>query len=618
MNKTLLAVFLLAFQVGYSQTPRVPSTIYFANLELRLNDQARQDIQSDVDALYRSQKYFDIKLARVKMYFPIIERIFQEEKLPEDFKYLVIQESALISDAISTSNAVGFWQFKDVSAREVGLRVDGTVDERMNIVSSTHGAAKYIKKNNFFVSNWLYALLAYNTGPGGVEPFVEDKYKGAKRMNLDKRTHWYIKKFLAHKIAFEGVLDNGVKAERNLYEYLEGGGQSLEQIAAQFGADPDDVKNYNKWLRRGKVPTDKTYAVIIPGISGDDKLLAAKQSVRKENTQNFSPNSIKYPVIRQTGSDAVRVVKINGIPGIIGQPGEELVALAGMGGIELSKFLAINEIDITFRVKSNDVFYYKKKRNKGKEYFHTLNHQETLWMVSQKYGIKKSKLLAKNRIKDEREVKPGLILWLRHIRPANYPVEYVTLPSPRKNLDALASGVTDASAQSEKDAYQNEKPVKENMEDDRVTKVEEISNENELERESVEIRPESPVETEKVQAEKEALPLFHVVEAGETLYAISRKYDVKVGELLEFNGLDIDDGIKIGQKIYLKNPFPEYNNQTVTDIKKSYITYTVKKGDTMYMISKKYNVTIEQIVDWNNKDNHHISVGEDLKILVNK
>src|SRR5210317_1805687 len=120
MKKFLLVVLLLGYQFCIAQNPRVPSTIKFADLELKLNDQVRQDIQSDVDALVRSQKYFDIKLARVKMYFPIIERIFKEENLPEDFKYLVIQESALISDAVSTSNAVGYWQFKDVSAKEVG------------------------------------------------------------------------------------------------------------------------------------------------------------------------------------------------------------------------------------------------------------------------------------------------------------------------------------------------------------------------------------------------------------------------------------------------------------------------------------------------------------------
>ena len=87
------------------------------------------------------------------LYFPIIENIFKEEGVPDDFKYLSLQESGLISDAVSTSNAVGFWQFKDFTAREVGLRVDKQIDERKNIVSSTRGAAVYLKRNNFLMNN---------------------------------------------------------------------------------------------------------------------------------------------------------------------------------------------------------------------------------------------------------------------------------------------------------------------------------------------------------------------------------------------------------------------------------------------------------------------------------
>ena len=75
--------------------------------------------------------------------------ILKENGIPDDFKYLAIQESGFISDAVSSSNAVGFWQFKKLTADEVGLRVDRKIDERQNIVTSSRGAAKYLQKNNF-------------------------------------------------------------------------------------------------------------------------------------------------------------------------------------------------------------------------------------------------------------------------------------------------------------------------------------------------------------------------------------------------------------------------------------------------------------------------------------
>ena len=148
--KLLLALFFATTLTVAAQSPEVPHKMQFADLTLTIRDDARREIQKDVDALTRYTKSFNIKVERAKTYFPIIERIFAEENVPDDFKYLVIQESALIPDAVSVSNAVGFWQFKDFTAIEMGLRVDKQIDERMNIVSSSRAAARYLKKNNTF------------------------------------------------------------------------------------------------------------------------------------------------------------------------------------------------------------------------------------------------------------------------------------------------------------------------------------------------------------------------------------------------------------------------------------------------------------------------------------
>ena len=68
-----------------------------------------------------------------------VEEILKRQGIPEDFKYLAIQEGEFISDAVSSSNAVGFWQFKKASAQELGVRVDAAVDERKHIIASTVG-----------------------------------------------------------------------------------------------------------------------------------------------------------------------------------------------------------------------------------------------------------------------------------------------------------------------------------------------------------------------------------------------------------------------------------------------------------------------------------------------
>ena len=140
--KLLTALFFaIPFTVA-AQSPQVPHKMKFGDITLTIRDDARKEIQKDVDAFTRYQKSFNIKAERAKTYFPIIEKIFAEENVPDDMKYLVIQESALIPDAVSSSNAVGFWQFKDFTAIEMGLRVDREIDERLNIVASSRAAVR--------------------------------------------------------------------------------------------------------------------------------------------------------------------------------------------------------------------------------------------------------------------------------------------------------------------------------------------------------------------------------------------------------------------------------------------------------------------------------------------
>ena len=138
------ALFFCGAAASYAQAPVVPHKMHFAGMSLSIRDDARREIQKEVDALARPGRYYDMKVERARTYFPIIEKVFKEERLPEDFKFLALQESALVPDAVSTSNAVGFWQFKDLTAIQMGMRVDSEIDERMNIVSSSRGAAKYL------------------------------------------------------------------------------------------------------------------------------------------------------------------------------------------------------------------------------------------------------------------------------------------------------------------------------------------------------------------------------------------------------------------------------------------------------------------------------------------
>jgi membrane-bound lytic murein transglycosylase D len=637
-------------------SPRVPSFMDFAGIELRITDAARRQIQVDVDALHRSATYFNRKLEKVDLYFPIIERVFLDENVPDDFKYLVIQESALIPDAVSTSNAVGFWQFKKMTAEEVGLRVDRHIDERMNIISATHGAAKYLKKNNFYFNNWLYALLAYNTGPGGAERYVQKKFFGARRMEIDKNTHWYVKKFLAHKVAFENEIGKNDPSSFRLYEYNKTENMSLRELSDLFQIDYQELTEYNKWIKRGKIPSDKTYTALIPVRSTDQVALTILNPIdRRRNfdvTTKSGPRFVfqssykpiaefdfqqnqNYPVIKR--GFISKKIKINGIPGFIATSDDNISTVSAKHDIKLKKFLKFNEMTNADKIIPGQVYYLKRKKSKAKIHYHVVLPGETAWSISQKYGLKIKKLLRKNRLREEKDLDVGMVVWLRFIRPEDVPVEYKKSAAKNLVVQSTPNGSQSDWAKSEVENSDIRKAEIEPAPPDRIPVDAEESeflfeevdektdyiNENsyvnvqQLERQ----QKDKPDLSRKIDNEVNSSPKkdnyskkYHIVKSGETLFSIAKAYGVSIGEIRKWNEIRNLDVLKVGQKIVIETSStdPNENNKLVRNSMTK--TYTVKKNDTLYSIARSFGLTVKELMDLNNKDDFTINEGEVLVI----
>lgn len=114
-----------------------------------------------------------------------------------------------------------------------------------------------------------------------------------------------------------------------------------------------------------------------------------------------------------------------------------------------------------------------------------------------------------------------------------------------------------------------------------------------------------------VSAETNLPSNIYIVEKGDTLYSIASAYGISVQELKELNGLTTN-GIYIGQELIVPTAdiiLPEPPQQDT-----SYINYTVVKGDSLWKISQKFNVTIPQIIELNNLIGETLQIGTILKI----
>ena len=88
----------------------------------------RMDRELLVNTYWQSNGLLMFK--RAQKYFPIIEPMLEENGVPDDFKYLAVIESGLVTTAKSPAGASGIWQIMKATGRENGLEVNANVDER--------------------------------------------------------------------------------------------------------------------------------------------------------------------------------------------------------------------------------------------------------------------------------------------------------------------------------------------------------------------------------------------------------------------------------------------------------------------------------------------------------
>ena len=105
--------------------------------------------------------------------------------------------------------------------------------------------------------------------------------------------------------------------------------------------------------------------------------------------------------------------------------------------------------------------------------------------------------------------------------------------------------------------------------------------------------------------------VLHQVQKGETLYSISRKYGISVGELCSANNISTSSVIKTGQN--LKIPTKNLSEKSTNEKIEKTDTYIVKKGDTLYGIAKRFGVSVETLTIMNKMSGSKtIKVGQTL------
>jgi len=231
----------------------------------------RLDRELSVNAYWQSSTLLNLKTAN--RYFPMMERVLAEHGIPQDFKYLSVAESNL-RNVSSSANAKGFWQFRKLAAKEMGLEVNDEVDERYHAEKATIAACKYIKQLHGRFGNWTNAAASYNVGPTNFRRTL--KAQGEESfydLNMNSETSRYLFRLIAFKEIMKApekygyyVNDDEKYPINDTYEVIvDKSVPSWSQFAKDHGISYRMLKVYNPWLIDNKLTViNNTYKIKLP------------------------------------------------------------------------------------------------------------------------------------------------------------------------------------------------------------------------------------------------------------------------------------------------------------------------------------------------------------------
>jgi membrane-bound lytic murein transglycosylase D len=269
-----------------------------SQLPLELNDSVLSSINffsSD-----RGRKILSYGMKRSGRYRPMIQRVLEEEKVPQELIYLAQIESGFYPRAISYRSCVGMWQFQAWRGKEYGLNRTAFVDERMDPEKSTRAAARHLHDLYTQFGDWYLAMAAYNCGPGCVDRAVQrtgfaDFWKLRDMGALPKETTNYVPVIVAITIMMKNARDYGmdqIEIENPLeYDTVKLEADTHLALVADAAAMPiSELRDLNPALLRGIGPAG--HELHVPKGMGP-VLLEAFESVPREKRATWRLHKVE-------------------------------------------------------------------------------------------------------------------------------------------------------------------------------------------------------------------------------------------------------------------------------------------------------------------------------------
>ncbi|MFP4662845.1 MAG: glucosaminidase domain-containing protein [Bacteroidales bacterium] len=253
---------------------------------------------------------------------------------------------------------------------------------------------------------------------------------GNSQLAVEAKNHFGIKchsDWIGEKIYHDDDADQECfRKYKNAYESFKDHSEFLmkySRYAFLFDLEPTDYVGWARGLKKAGYATNPKYADILIGLierhnlqeydkgvkPQTDKLhVLADGTVRNRVQPGFSDNWVIDPYDRE-------IIENNGRQLIVARRGDNITALAQEFDMAAWQLYQYNDMNKSDDISAGQFVYLEPKRNRADRGFekHVVEEDESLWEVSQRYGVKEKKLRRRNGLGKNDRVKPGDEIYLR-------------------------------------------------------------------------------------------------------------------------------------------------------------------------------------------------------------
>lgn len=579
--------------------------------------------------------------------------------MPAEIALLPFIESAFVTKAKSHVGASGLWQFMPATGRHFGLEKTPLYDGRHDVYAATDAALNYLQYLHGLFNDWSLALAAYNWGEGnvgravnraraqGLEPTYEN-------LRMPNETRNYVPKLLA---------------VRNIVASPQTFGMNISEITNQpyFQTVSIDKPIDNSTIARLANISESELLTLNPAFNApvfipknNRKLLLPVSAVSafEKNYRNANPETL----LSFNAYTSARNTNLNTIATETGMSVAEIKRLNGLNGNSLSEGRTIL-VAQTDTATKQDMINFIDTDNTPDTYRSNMPTMAPIQTAELKTDTVKKVVAPANTV--AQEPAPTTFDFVANTKAATAPIAAdavttaqprvervqtvqsteakpatdttviataepaqpaLTLTEPQVVASAKSATPSTPSAVEEPDQMMallaNVDSHLQKAEEDQTTVAQNITHHQEVD--ATKARSERIAENiAKHQSRTEArlarannqspaqpttMAGMHRVADGDTLFNISKRYNLSVADLIVANNIK-GSNIRKGQLLRVSAAPVKTRKNNIQNV-----SYTVRRGDTLNTIANRFNVDVNDIRRWN-KNTRTVTPGQRLKLM---